>query len=436
MNLIIAIFFIGGLIIWKHKREFLPWYSIYLTTFGLILLEYTSPSIDAQELLDAFTSITRITSILLIACTIFNIFLDPQKQSFFYDTRIYWIWILIGGLYFIFWEYIQGRNSGGGITYSFLSISILPIYYRSISFSVKVSFYKKNLIAISFIEALIVVFCLFVSPLYLPQILSNEQFLISGSFYRFNALASFLAMTGIIASFAYFYEQMKAKHYLIFMITIVAGVLVTGARMQFVWMCIAIFMIALSNYKANKKLCIGMFSTAVILFIIIQSINLRGYSSRDAQSGLERQFYGIVSAINGKSAESGNQTQDISTYMLEHYFHRSPFIGNGIGDRIYSYHPQYETKVMMGDAAFAFIIVEYGIFGLFFALAIYFSAFNVIKKGMLPSAKKKANILFASLFVITITESGFFDFTLMSYVWTYMAWLKYKERESYGQIQQ
>ena len=169
-----------------------------------------------------------------------------------------------------------------------------------------------------------------------------------------------------------------------------------------------------------------MLASSVALFIFLQTFDLRGYSSSDAESGVERQFYGIVSAINRHSAESGNQTQDISIYMLEHYFHRSPIIGNGIGNREYSYHPTIATRLMMGDAAFAFILVEYGVLGFMFAMLIICSSFQIMKKNMSSVNKKKSNILFISLFVITITESGLFDVVLMIYVWTFMADLKYR----------
>ena len=51
-----------------------------------------------------------------------------------------------------------------------------------------------------------------------------------------------------------------------------------------------------------------MFMSIIAIFIFLQTFNLRGYSNADAESGIQRQFYGIVSAINRNSAESGNQT--------------------------------------------------------------------------------------------------------------------------------
>lgn len=428
MNIIAVTYFIGGLVIWKKKKELLPIYCIYLTTFGLLLLEMTNPSIDSQTLLETSAINTHISSYLFLLCTLLNFLKNANKKTFLNETGKFWLIFFLGTIYFLVWMGLHGRDTGGGISRAFLYVSILPIYYCSIADKIDVYCYKKHFIIICIIEILFVIINLFGIPIYVAQVLERREFLIAGSFNRYNALASFVGMTGIILSYAYFYKQMKGKLYVWLMISVLICILMTGARMQLVWMCTAVIMVSFSNFRSNKKWSLTMLVGVVVLFFFLQTFNLRGYSSGDAESGIQRQFYGIVSAINRSSTESGEQTQDASFYMLEHYFHRSPIIGNGIGDREYSYHPVIPSNLMMGDAAFAFILVEYGILGFAFAILIIVSAFKIMKKGMSSISKKKSNILFVSMFVITLTESGLFDSVLMMYVWTYMAYLKYQQR--------
>lgn len=428
MNIITLAYFGGGLVVWKIRKELLPIYCIYLTTFGLLLLEAVSPSLDGQTLLETSAINAHISSYLLLLCTVINFVKNPNKKSFLNATCKFWCWFILGTIYFFVWMGLHGRNTGISVSRTFLCVSILPVYYRSIAGYINVSQYKKHFIIICIIETLFVILNLLGIPIYAAQVLERREFLIAGSFNRYNTLASFVGMIGVILSYAYFYKQLKGKFYAYLMVPIFICMLMTGARMQLVWMCFAVFMVAFSNFKSNKKLCLTMFMGVIAIFIFLQTFNLRGYSSADAESGIQRQFYGIVSAINRSSAESGEQTQDASFYMIEHYFSRSPIIGNGIGNREYSYHPTIPSNLMMGDAAFAFILVEYGILGFIFAMLIISSAFTIMKKGMSAAIRKKSNILFASLFVITLTESGLFDIMLMMYVWTFMAYLKYQQK--------
>ena len=241
MNIIAAAYFVGGLVVWKIKKENLPLYCIYLTTFGLFFLEIANPSFDGLTLLENSVINTRISSYLLILCTAVNIIESPYKKSFFYDTYKFWILLFIGSVYFLFWMNLHGRSTGGGILLTLLYVSILPIYYRSIVGKIAPSSYKKHLIIICIIEIVFVVLNLFGIPIYVAQLLENREFLIAGSFNRYNALASFVAMVGIILSYSFFYKRLKSKYYVWLIVLVIACVLMTGARMQFVWMCITIF---------------------------------------------------------------------------------------------------------------------------------------------------------------------------------------------------
>lgn len=425
MNIIIPIYFIFGLIVWRFKKEYLPIYCIYITTFGLVPLEILSPSIDGEGISLSFDACVKISAILLLLCMVINVVSRKDKKIFFNTTFKYWISIFVAGVYFLIWQTLHDRNSGGGVTLSFLYVSLLPIYFRSISTPLCLKGYKTHFIIIFIIEMLCVIYTYTITPIYLYQLLGNEQYLISGTFKRFNVLASFLGMSGIIISYAYFYKQLKGWYYACFIILISFFILSTGARMQFIWMCLTILLIAFSNFNDNKGICVSFLTGGVLLFLFMQSINLRGYTSRDAESGIERQFYGIVSALNKSSVENGEQTQDISTYILNRHFFKSPLIGNGKGDKDYAYHPT--VKTLSADAAFAFILVEYGLLGFIFFLLIIYNAFKIERIGMSVLTVRKAKILFFSLFIITITETGLFDFTLMLYVWIYMEWLKYTQ---------
>lgn len=428
-TVLVFTFYIIGFVVWFYKKENLPIYCIYLTTFGLIAFEMVSPSLTAEERWDSFAETSRISCNLLLICLFFNLLTNQKRlQLFLKQTFKFWMWLFFGGLYFLLWQNLHDVKAGGGITFMFLQVSSLSIYYKSLIQHPNLNGYKKHFIIIGIIESLFIICNIIIGPLYFSQVLETIRdgaFFISGSFHRFNFLASFIAMYGIIVSFSYFDEKIKFKLYVSLMALVFILLLMTGARMQLVWMVLTVFIIAFSEFKKHKKICITIAILAIGSFFILKGINLKGYSTQDAQSGIERQLYGIVSAINSKSAESGEQTQDISAYMLTNWFDKSPFIGNALGYKEYSYHPNIPTKVMVSDAAFAYILCEYGILGLIFALGIILSAFQVMGNGMSYDAKKKSRLLCVSLFILTITEAGFFETTFMLYIWIYLAWVKY-----------
>lgn len=429
-NLIIS-YYIIGIIIWKYKKEYLPIFQMYLITFGLLPKEIIAPSLEAEDLWNSFSLITNTAIHLTLIGIILNLcFLKQKINKLITINYKYLLWVLGAGVYFLLWQSIHNRTSGGGITLLFVQVTSLFLYYQTIPYRFNYDIFKKNFIIIFCVECIFIIISLFIGPIYPSQqieVLKGEPFLISGTFFRYNYLASFTAISGIIISFSYFYHEIKFRTYFILISIIGILTIQTGARMQLVWLVITILMIAISKFKENQKLCIFLFSSGIICYTILKSIDLGGFRTANAETGIERQFYGIVSAINGSSVESGEQTQDISSYIITHHFFKAPLIGNALGDRIYSYHPYIENKIMFGDAPQAFILVEYGLIGTIFTYGIILSAFFTTMKRMRKNNKKKVLVLLISLFVLSITESGFFDNSLMIYLWNYIAWLKYSE---------
>lgn len=407
---------------------------MYLITFGLLPKEIIAPSIEAEDLWNSFAQITNVSVYLTFIGIVLNLIFLNQKINKFISANIkYFFWVLGAGIYFFVWQSIHHRVSGGGITFLFVQVTSLFLYNQTIPYQVSPRIFKKHFIIIFCIECLFIFISSFIGPLYISQqleVLKGEPFLISGTFFRYNYLASFTAISGIIISVAYFYHEIKFHIYLIAILIITYLTIQTGARMQLVWLIITILLLAVSKFKENQKLCIFLFIGGIICYMILKSIDLGGLKTANAESGIERQFYGIVSAINGSSAESGEQTQDISSYIISHYFLKAPLMGNALGDKVYSYHPNIENKVMLGDAPQAFILVEYGLIGIVFTYGIILSAFSITIRRMKKDNKKKMLVLIISLFVLSVTESGFFDNSLMIYLWNYIAWLKYSETNS------
>lgn len=434
LNALILSYYLIGILLWKYRKEYLPIYQMYLITFGLLPKEVIVPSLEDIDLWDSFAQITTISVNLTLIGIILNLVFTKQRLNIFISKNIkYILWVLGATIYFLAWQSIHNRASGGGITFLFIQVTSLFLYYQTIPYQINPDILRKHFIIIFCIECLFILISLFIGPLYISQqleVLKGEPFLISGTFYRYNYLASFTAISGIIISFAYFCHEIKFYIYLPSILLIIFLTLQTGARMQLVWLIITILLIAISKFKENQKLCIFLFTSGIICYTILKSIDLGGFKTANAESGIERQFYGIVSAINGSSAESGEQTQDISSYIISHYFLKAPLIGNALGDRVYSYHPNITNQVMMGDAPQAFMLVEYGLLGTIFIYGIILSAFSITIKKMNKDNKNKILILIISLFILSITESGFFDNSLMIYLWNYIAWLKNSETNS------
>ena len=421
--------YVAGILVWSYKKENLPIYCIYLTTFGLLAMEIVSPTYLMEDFYKSQQKITSVSYHLFLLCTFLNLLASKGNAiAKIRKTYKYWVCIFVAGIYFLFWQNVHGLEQGGGFTFLLLLVSITAIYYSTIPNKLDLSKYRIHFIIICIVELLFIVFNLLFGPIYVPQridVINGNPFLIAGSFYRYNTLASFLAMVGVIISCSYFNGKMNIKLYLPIIAIVCLFVLATGARMQLVWMTVVIVLMTFSHFKKHRILSVMILTGGLIFYVALKTIDLRGFTTMDAQSGFERQLYGIMNAFDNNSTEKGNQTQDISLYILENYFHRSPLIGNGLGYREYSYHHYIPTKVMIADAAIAYILVEYGVLGFVFTLLIIVTAFLIMRKGMLPNDAKNMNILFFSLFFLTITEAGIFDFVLMLYVWTYMAWVKY-----------
>ncbi|WP_278683087.1 hypothetical protein [Paraclostridium bifermentans] len=432
--LVSILYYIIGLSIWKYKKEYLPIYQMYLITFGLLLTEIINPSISSEDLWNSFSTISPICTNLTIIGILLNLTFN-KIPNFYHTNKNYLILIFFSIFYFLFWQVFHRRDYGWGIFYLFINVTSLSLYFQTIPYKFSYQCFKIHAIYIFCIELVFIAISFIFGPLYLSQqleIYSGKPFLLAGTFYRYNWLASFLSFFGIILSFSYFYLKIKFKIYVIIILLILILLLLTGARMQLVWMIITILTIVFLNRKNNKKICFAIFLFASITFSLLKSIDLKGYSTGDATSGIERQLYGIINALNSNSTEKGEQTQDISYYIIEHFFYHSPFIGNGIGNKEYSYHPNISNKVMMADAPQAYLLVEYGIIGLAIAYSFLFIAINLMKKGMYKSDKEKISIIVATLFILSITESGFLDVTLMIYLWNYFAYLKYsKNNETY-----
>lgn len=434
LNALILSYYVIGIILWKYKKEYLPIYQMYLITFGLLPKEIIAPSLETEDLWNSFAQITNVSVFLAFIGTVLNLVFFRQNINLFISKNIkYMLWVLGATIYFFTWQSIHNRTSGGGITFLYVQVTSLFLYYQTIPYQINPKILRKHFIIIFCLECIFVLISLFIGPLYISQqfeILKGEPFLISGTFYRYNYLASFTAISGIIISFAYFYHEIKFYFYFILILIITYLTIQTGARMQLVWLIITILLLAISKFKENQKLCIFLFTSGIICYITLKSIDLGGLKTTNAENGIERQFYGIVSAINGSSTESGDQTQDISSYIVSHYFFKAPLIGNALGDKVYSYHPNITNQLMMADAPQAFVLVEYGILGIIFTYGIILSAFGITIKKMKKDNKKKILVLIISLFILSITESGFFDNSLMIYLWNYIAWLKYSETNS------
>ena len=121
--------YVAGILVWSYKKENLPIYCIYLTTFGLLAMEIVSPTYLMEDFYKSQQKITSVSYHLFLLCTFLNLLTAKENAiAKIRKTYKYWACIFVAGIYFLFWQNIHGLEQGGGFTFLLLLVSITAIY--------------------------------------------------------------------------------------------------------------------------------------------------------------------------------------------------------------------------------------------------------------------------------------------------------------------
>ena len=250
-----------------------------------------------------------------------------------------------------------------------------------------------------------------------------DEHLICGTFTRYNHMANYLAVFFFVLTYECFGRRgIDRKKY--FLLSSIIGLLIalSGSRMTLLLFGFtAYFFFCLFQ---SKKVVVATFLISAYLFssLIIGNNNFYGEVA-DEGTGLERNMIGVIDLANSDDLSEGS-TLSMSAYILMTKFD-SPIMGNGRSYREGHFygHPSdtYNNEnIFKTDARLAFMLIEYGVIGLGLLLLMFA---NIFKGCFLFSEEKNKALYWGAGFyflLFSITDNGFWDYTIFSVVLIYV----------------
>ena len=261
-----------------------------------------------------------------------------------------------------------------------------------------------------------------------------DDSLIAGTFCRYNHMANYLAIFFLVLTYEYYFcKRLNVITYYCMTFLIGLIIVLSGSRMTLILLCFTFFFYFSLSHKI--KVVFLTFFGGLLLFhvYVIGNETYKGQNA-DEGTGLERNLIGIIDLANSDDLSEGS-TLTLSAYLLIDKFH-SPIIGNGRayrgGDNFYG-HPTdtWNEAFFRTDARLAFMLVEYGIVGLFLFFLLYASVF----KGCFLYGSENMKPLYWGAFfyfiLFSLTDNGFWDHVVLSVLFIYAFSVK-SERIKYN----
>ena len=238
-----------------------------------------------------------------------------------------------------------------------------------------------------------------------------DDSLVSGTFGRYNVLANFLTTVYLYYSILYFFDaEFSKRKYYLFSFLILYVIFLTGARISVLMFIYSYGICCFLTWRKHKKEL--LYSLIVALFLMTSFFVLSEFVLNNTESeGIKRNVEGFVHLFESANGET-DSTFDLSIYLIDNYFYRSPIIGNGLawkGAFAYGNFGVCTLANFAADAHVAYLLVEFGVIGFLFYMVYYYSYLKTLKYKKPIVSKKKLNIIFLYYFLLTVTENGFFD---------------------------
>lgn len=244
---------------------------------------------------------------------------------------------------------------------------------------------------------------------------SGSSHLISGTFARYNHLTNFLTTIYIFIAIDFF-DNRKSKTLSFILLTIIIGILVfySGARMSVILYSFTLLSCLFSFKKKSFRK-----SFPIIILLCVFSFVIVYIAQSTKSEGLIRNFEGLYSFINS-SSDNDESTISLSTFLLSQEFD-NPFFGNGYeykGEMAYHL-GVYTLRNFRSDAKVAYIMVEYGLICFLIYVLLYYFIYKDLLGHIGVKKKKNLIIFYLYFFLLTISESGFFDVFLFPLIYLY-----------------
>jgi hypothetical protein len=369
---------------------------------------------DMDILVERRTFYQRISFIFLF-CTVFFLLLNADINIL--CRKLKWLIVSLFLLlsYIICWSLFN--KTGFNDMHKFFNgtvISVIPLLYLSLN---KKTTNKqiKNFIYVFFIIQFIFVVLqqngiyTYHAHKFRDGLLTRAgASIISGTFHRFNQLADTLLILFTMVSIEFFsYKNKPLKIYycyILFFILSFYMIFLSGARTALILFAVFLLIIALLYFKNNRKLTLTICMLFVLSVLFVFGLNIKGYSSLEATSTIERQIYGLATLFTNTSSDS-ETTLMASEILIKKYFFKNPIFGSALSESDY----YVINGVAMSDSRIAFILANYGLIGLLCIMIFFISLLKFLKKEFLYENKfamQKIYIIFFLLLCLGITETG------------------------------
>lgn len=249
----------------------------------------------------------------------------------------------------------------------------------------------------------------------------SDDNLIQGTFTRYNHMANYLAIFFFILTYEYYMcKRLNVKTYYFMGFLIGFLITISGSRMNFILFAFTFFYFFCFSH--GKKVAVLTSIGAASLFSIYVIGNETFLGQKDWEgTGFERNLIGVIDLANSDDLSEGS-TLALSAYLLIDKFN-SPVIGNGKayrGENFYGHLTDtWNENIYRTDARLAFMLVEYGIVGLFLFLLLYAAIF---KSCFLFGEEKQKSLYWGAFFyfiLFSLTDNGFWDHVVFSVLFIY-----------------
>lgn len=249
-----------------------------------------------------------------------------------------------------------------------------------------------------------------------------DDSLICGTFARYNHMTNYLSIFFFVFSYEYYVcRRISPKLYYLMAFLIGLLIVLSGSRMNFILFAFtAYFFFCILN---GKKTVITLSLIFLSLFgtYVINNDKFYGQEADDG-TGLERNVIGIIDLANSDDLSEGS-TLSLSVYLLMDLF-ESPIIGNGKayrgGDNFYGHPKDILNEVTYRtDARLAFMLVDYGVVGLFLFLLLFVSLYRYCFLYSKIKNKYFYGGAFLYFVLFSLTDNGFWDYLVFSILFVY-----------------
>lgn len=249
----------------------------------------------------------------------------------------------------------------------------------------------------------------------------SEDSLIAGTFARYNHMANYLAIFFFVLTYEYYVcNRLKVKTYYLMAFLIGLLIAISGSRMNFILYAFTLLLFFCISH--GKKVAVLTSIVVASVFSLYVIGNEAFFGQKDWEgTGFERNLIGVIDLANSDDLSEGS-TLALSAYLLIDKLN-SPVIGNGKayrGENFYGHLTDtWNEDIYRTDARLAFMLVEYGIVGLFLFLFLFASAF---KGCLLYSGEKRRSLYwgaFLYFILFSLTDNGFWDHVVFSVLFIY-----------------